>query len=456
MIKRRWRRSERVVFIRILVVITLALLFYIAVRVGIAGGNYLYNSDFQIVKRIDVEKFKRILDTSLPLVDVTYNSGSISNPFTTQVRKVMRIFSGFDLNSPVTIINIQAPYFYVYYKNTYLPLLAFGDKIEKDESMNSDNETESIGRESHGDSRGNVDREGDSRSDGTIPGDITYENMPNNGNAEDNADEEDTGRISYYYYEGEEEKLETPEESIVSGQKIIIQNMTKLSIDVDALLKEPLNIKFTRNGPKIMIYHTHATESFIKKLDDLNKKDVPNWSLDPQESVVRVGHELAELLRKKYGYDVVHNGTVHDYPDYEKAYSNAYVTLNNYLKSYPSVKVIFDIHRDGLSKNEPKLRLTTKIDGKDTAKIMFVVGTNTKRSDHPNWKENLKLAMRLQENLNKQHPGLARHIYISNNVYNQNLTDGSLIIEIGGDGNLLSECLESVKYLAKAINEVIK
>lgn len=64
--------------------------------------------------------------------------------------------------------------------------------------------------------------------------------------------------------------------------------------------------------------------------------------------------------------------------------------------------------------------------------------------------------MKLQENLNRQHPGLARHIYISNNVYNQNLATGSLIIEIGGDGNLLSECLESVKYLAKAINEVIK
>lgn len=449
MVKRYLRRSQRVVFIRIITVAMFILLFYCALRIGIAGGNYLYKSDFKIVKRIDVEKFKKLLDTSLPLIDVTYNSGSIGNPFITQVRKIMRIFSGFDLNSPVTILNSQAPYFYVYYRSTYLPLLAFDDKVEKDESMNSDDGMGSISRESQ-DSRGNIDREGEGEINRRISGEITYGNIPNNENEEDN------GRISYYYYEGEEEKLKKPEESIVSGQKIIIQNMTKLSIDVDALLKEPLNIKFSRNGPKIMIYHTHATESFIKKLDDLNKKDAPNWSLDPQESVVRVGHELAETLRKKYGYDVVHNGTVHDYPNYDKSYNNAYVTLNNYLKSYPSVKVIFDIHRDGLSRNQPKLRLATQIDGKDVAKIMFVVGTNAKRSDHPNWKENLKLAMKLQENLNRQHPGLARHIYISNNVYNQNLTNGSLIIEIGGDGNLLSECLESVKYLAKAINEVIK
>ncbi|NSW91306.1 MAG: stage II sporulation protein P [Firmicutes bacterium] len=451
MIKRRWRRSQTQVFLKVVTVSVFLLLSYGAVRIGIAGGNYIYNNGFQIVEKIDVEKFKSILNSTLPLINVTYNSGSIGNPFTAQVKKLVRMFSGFDLNAPVTIMNTQAPYFYLYYKNNYLPLLALEDKIEKDEGIDPDS---AAGREPRQDSRGNIDSNYDKGLEERKPGEKLNEDMP--GNNSDNNGNEDSGKISFYYYEGEEEKLETPEESIINGQEIVIQNMTKYKIDVDALLKEPLNIKFNRSGPKILIFHTHTTESFIKKLDDLNKKDVPNWSLDPQESVVRVGHELAELLRKKYGYDVLHNGTVHDYPDYEKAYSNAYETLNNYLKSHPSIKLVFDIHRDGLSKDQSKLRLTTKIDGKDVAKIMFVVGTDARRPEHPNWKENLKLALKLQENLNKQHPGLARHIYISNNVYNQNLTTGSLIIEIGGDGNLLSECLESVKYLAKAIYEVIK
>lgn len=431
------KERQKIIILKIIATIILTVIFYCAIKIGAAGGNYFYRSDFKIVKKVDVENFKKILNSSLPLIDATYNSGSLSNPFITQVKKTMRIFSGFSLSSPITILNSQASYFYAFYKNDYATLINRTDKGEKDEE-----EPDSM-----------LGENGVYEKNPKIKEEERKENNNENEQIEKGGDED--GRISYCFYENEENELEMPKENIISGQEITIQNMTKLSIDANALLKEPLSLEFNRNGPKIMIYHTHTTESFIKRLEDLNKKDVPVWSLDPQESVVRVGHELAELLRKKYGYDVVHNGTIHDYPDFGESYNNAYTTINNYLKSYPSIKVIFDIHRDGLSANQPKLRLTTQIGGKDVAKIMFVVGTNTNRSEHINWKENLKLAIKLQENLNRQHPGLARHIYISSNAYNQNLSKGSLLIEIGGDGNLLSECLESVKYLAKAISEVI-
>lgn len=148
MLKRHLKRSGRDVLVKIAMFSIFILLFYCAIKVGIMGGDYLYKNDFQIVKRIDVEKFKRVLDTSLPLIDVTYNSGSIGNPFTAQIRRIIRMFSGFDLNSPVTILNAQASYFYVYYKNTYIPLLALDDKIEKDENINSaDNGTGNTNQE---------------------------------------------------------------------------------------------------------------------------------------------------------------------------------------------------------------------------------------------------------------------------------------------------------------------
>jgi stage II sporulation protein P len=421
------RRSKKVYFLKIITTFVLICAFYWAARLGIEGSNYLYRSDFKIVKVVDVGKFKKILDISLPFIDVTYNSGSIGNPFVTQIKKAMKMFQGFDFNSPVTILNQEASYFNFYYRENYPFLFTFDNEGEKDENLDSFNKTQDIGK--------NVEE-------------IAHKNKVDNDDVSENS------MISYYFYEGEEE-TEISKVNILSEKQIVVQNMTNLTFDIDALLKEPLNIQFDKNGPKIMVFHTHTTESFVKKIEDLDKKEVLNWSLDPMESVVSVGHELAETLRKKYGYEVIHNGTVHDYPDYDEAYNKAYTTLDNYLKSYPSLKILFDIHRDGLSKNQPKLRLTTKIEGKDVAKIMFVVGTNAKRSDHPNWRENLKLAIKLQESLNRQHPDLARHIYISNNVYNQNLSKGSLIIEIGGDGNLLSECLESVKYLAKAISEVI-
>lgn len=150
---------------------------------------------------------------------------------------------------------------------------------------------------------------------------------------------------------------------------------------------------------------------------------------------------------------MIHNATVHNQPSDTGAYGRSLNTATNILKSYPSIKIVLDIHRDGLG--ESKLRVASKINGKDTAKIMFVVGTDGTGLEHPNWRENLKLALKLQQKLNEKYPGITRPVYMSRNRYNQHLTNGSLIVEIGGDGNTINECLESAKYLAEVLNEVI-
>jgi stage II sporulation protein P len=115
--------------------------------------------------------------------------------------------------------------------------------------------------------------------------------------------------------------------------------------------------------------------------------------------------------------------------------------------------MVIDVHRDALKDNQ--LRVVTDINGKKAAKIMFVVGTDATGLTHPNWKENLKLAITLQKKLDNKYPGLTRPILISYNRYNQHLTNGAMLVEVGGDGNLMSECLESSKYLAEVIGEVI-
>jgi stage II sporulation protein P len=117
--------------------------------------------------------------------------------------------------------------------------------------------------------------------------------------------------------------------------------------------------------------------------------------------------------------------------------------------------LFFDIHRDGLSSDKPKLRVTTTINKKTVAQIMFVVGVGTDSLKNSHWKENLKFAMHLQVVLNEKYPGLAKPIYVREGRFNQHISSDSLIIEIGGDGNLLSECVDSTKYVAWAINEVI-
>jgi stage II sporulation protein P len=111
-----------------------------------------------------------------------------------------------------------------------------------------------------------------------------------------------------------------------------------------------------------------------------------------------------------------------------------------------------DLHRDAVSGQ--KLRVVKQVNGKSAAQIMFVIGTDSKLSN-PKWRENLKLAVKIQARLNELYPGIAKPIYISKNRYNQHLTNGSVIVEIGGDGNVIDECVRSTEYLARAINDVL-
>ena len=447
--------------------LTVFILFFVIVcfviNIGLSNINHIWIDSINLIEQVDVEKYKSVMNNSLPIINVTYNSGNIGNPLSVQLKSIIKGVFGFDINTPISILNTQSPYMYVYYKNNYLPHFAVnisGDINGEEQEFYENGENSANGIDVNKENSDDINKMNGNEGSGSSDDISSRGNNGTQYEQKDNIEEVQDGIMSYCYYEGEEEKLDTPKENIISGQKIAIMNMTDYKIDIDKdinkLLKEPLNINLDRDGPKILILHTHTTEGFIKNLGDINNKNVPNWSTNPQENVVRIGHELAEQLKKTYGYDVVHNGTVHDRPDYNKSYDNSYLTIQKYLKSYPSIQVVLDIHRDGLSKEQPKLRVVKNIDGKNAAQIMFVIGTDGYGRSHPNWKENFKLALKLQDTLNSYQPGLARHVYISKNRYNQHFTNGSLIIEIGGDGNLLSECLESVKYLSKAISEVIK
>lgn len=258
--------------------------------------------------------------------------------------------------------------------------------------------------------------------------------------------------ISSVSYEIEDDK-EGEEKETVELDKIQIKNYTKHKIDIAKLLKEPLKINLSKKGPKVLIYHTHTTESYVLKEADLGKKDVPSFNSNPKYNVVRVGEELARNL-EKYGIDTLHNGTVHD-KVHDAAYGASINTLQSYKKSYPSIQVYIDIHRDAVDESKPKLRMTKEINGKNCAQIMFVVGADG-MLPHPEWKENLKFVLKLQQKLGEKYPGLAKPVRIVAKRYNQQISNNAILIEVGGDGNLLSECIESTKYLAEVLNDVMK
>lgn len=422
--------------LKILLIPLLILLSYIAVRAGMAAGNLVYSLNTDLVSNIDTDSYKSTLNTSFPIINTVYNSGNSSVSISGEIKNLLESIFDFDLDQPVTILNVQSPLFSYYSRNQH-------KQTPSDE-----------GQSPGGDNTATSDRE----ATPDIPDNTAQQ--PDTGTAPDNgqipAQPGGTGSdmpqpISSITYDEKEDEEGKQNGDVVSNNKITIQNYTKFKIDIEKLLNEPLNINFSKKGPKVLVYHTHTSESYVLKQSDIGKKGVPSFSTDPRYSVVRVGEELSRNL-KKYGIDVLHNGTVHDTVR-DAAYGPALKTVQKYVKSYPSIKVFLDIHRDAADSSN-KLRLVKNINGKNAAQIMFVVGTNGKLP-HPDWEENLKFALRLQQKLNDKYPGLARPIWISNNRYNQHVSDEALIIEIGGDGNLLSECLESTKYLAEVLNEVM-
>ena len=174
---------------------------------------------------------------------------------------------------------------------------------------------------------------------------------------------------------------------------------------------------------------------------------------DLNYSVARVGTELTNYLKEK-GFNVTHNTTYHDYPAYSGSYARSLNTLEGLLEG-KNTQLVFDLHRDAVgSSNE--YAPTIKINDNYVAQIMFVIGTNGGGLEHPNWVQNLKIAAKIQEKANEMYPGLFRPIIIRNSRYNQHLTNGSSIIEVGATGNTMEQCILSMQCLSNVLAEVCK
>lgn len=423
MIKRRRKIAIKKFLNGVLKIIILAVLVFGGIKLGMTGKEALDSTDMEVIKRIDAEIFKMSLNYSFPLINMVYNSGYISTSLSDEIKKVVEGIFNFELEHPLTILNSQSSMLYSYYYSSYQPKLLAGEAEGAGEGGTSDS----------GELRGDAKIKDEVAPEGTTPPQENEDGSPG-------TDIEEGG--------------ESPDKLTTSG-KVLVQQPegTNYKLDIEALLKEPLNIKFDKSGPKALIYHTHTTEAYLKNINEYNSKDTAARTTDERYNVLRVGDEFSKWL-KEYGIGTLHNGTNHIEKTDTGAYERSYNTIMNVTNGNPSVKLVFDIHRDA-SGDAKKLRTLAKVNGKNTAQIMFVVGTN-KTLAHPEWKENLKLALKLQKYLEDNYPGITRPIYISKNRYNAQVSKGALIIEVGGDGNTIDEAVESMKYVAKAVSEVIK
>ena len=209
------------------------------------------------------------------------------------------------------------------------------------------------------------------------------------------------------------------------------------------------------DGPQILIVHTHGSEAYTMPPGEEYEASGECRTTDCNYNTVRVGDELAATLEEA-GLSVLHDTTLHDYPQYSGAYDRSLASINSYLEQYPTISFVLDIHRDAISDGEGNMyKVVSNVAGLNAAQMTFVIGTDGGGLEHPNWRENLKLAAAVQQNLLDDYPSLMRPITVRNSRYNQHVTTGSLLVEMGAAGNSLDEALLSARLLGQALAETI-
>ena len=219
------------------------------------------------------------------------------------------------------------------------------------------------------------------------------------------------------------------------------------------LTEEMLKPDITINNENILIFHTHTCESYTPTENFSYQQTGTYRTTDLNYNVARVGTELTAQLNS-YGYNVIHDTTYHDYPAYSGSYGRSLTTVENLLKQNTNTDVVIDLHRDAIG--DYSYAPSVQIGDESAARLMFVIGTDGGGLEHPNWNQNLKFAVKLQEKANELYPGLFKPIILRNSRYNQHLSKAACIIEVGATGNTMEQCLTSMKYLAKVMSEVMK
>lgn len=238
-----------------------------------------------------------------------------------------------------------------------------------------------------------------------------------------------------------------------------VKNVSDYDPDIGALLSKPLGFQFEdSNKVQVLIVHTHTTESYLSYDAGYYHESFYSRSTDSQRNMNRVGRAIEEGL-KEQGIGVVHAEEIHDSPEYNGAYYRSYDTIMKYMEEYPDIKVVLDIHRDsiGYGSENGKVKPTFTHNGRKAAQIMIMAGYDGDGSlEFPHWEDNLVFALKLQDTAEKMYPGMTRPLYLGNFVYNMNVNNGSLLIEVGTDANTLSEAVYTGELLSNVLGRVLQ
>lgn len=223
-------------------------------------------------------------------------------------------------------------------------------------------------------------------------------------------------------------------------------------LDAEKLLSKNMKLDTSKEGPKVLIYHTHSQEAFQD-----------SRAGETSDTIMGMGAYLAKLLNETYGISTIHHEGVYDLidgkSDRSKAYQLAEPQIQKILKENPSIEVVIDLHRDGVANTT---HLVTEIDGKPTAQIMFFNGLSRTKANgniaylsNPYIEDNLAFSLQMQIAASKAWPGFTRHIYLKSYRYNMHLMPKALLIEAGAQTNTVEEMRNAMVLLASTLDSVL-
>lgn len=206
---------------------------------------------------------------------------------------------------------------------------------------------------------------------------------------------------------------------------------------------KPINIE----NPIVYIYNTHQTEGY-------SYKKYESYNITP--NVMMASYVFREKLNKKGIPTILETTNIKDLLnanswDYSNSYKASRFLVKDALNKYKSLKLIIDLHRDSIKKSSS----TITINGKNYAKVLFVIG-----KEYKTYEKNKSLATKLSNMINNIYPNLSRGVMMKegknvNGIYNQDLSDKNILIECGGLENNLEEVINTIDVLSEIIEKYL-
>ena len=194
--------------------------------------------------------------------------------------------------------------------------------------------------------------------------------------------------------------------------------------------------------PRVLIYHTHATESY-------RPATAGNYHTTKESNTVReAGNIMTETLEAR-GIKVIHDKTIHDNPSYNASYERSYETVTAILRENPSIECIIDLHRDAIAGSAEGP--TETVDGKTCAYYSYVLGATA-----PTYASNKAFLNRLNSIAASDYDGFTANILERPYYYNQELCDKSILLELGNNRNHIDDVRRSARVFGEMLADALE